>query len=99
MDQNPLKIEIEPDKMDGIYANMAVITHSSAEFLIDFARMLPNTPAAKVKARIVMAPEHAKRLLLALQNNVGIYERNFGPIELPEANRTANPFHTNKGEA
>lgn len=99
MDKNPLKIEIDPDKADGVYANMAVITHSSAEFLIDFARLLPNASTAKVKARIVMAPEHAKRLLLALQDNMSIYERNYGRIELPEAPRTASPFNVNKGEA
>lgn len=81
-DPNKLEINVPADVMEGVYSNLAVITHSSAEFLIDFIRVLPGTPKAPVKARVVMAPEHAKRLLLALQNNVHSYEAAYGEIKL-----------------
>lgn len=94
------QVELTPEVAEGIYANLAVITHSSAEVLLDFIRMLPGTPNAKVKARIVMAPEHAKRLLLALQENISNYERQFGAINLPGVKpQTATPFHIKPGEA
>ena len=99
-EDNQIQIELTPEIAEGIYSNLAVITHSSAEIIMDFIRLLPGTPKAKVKSRIVMAPEHAKRLLLALQNNISNYERNFGTINLPEtAQGTANPFHVKQGEA
>lgn len=97
---NQLQIELDPEVAEGVYANLAIITHSSAEVIIDFVRMLPGTPKAKVKSRVVLAPEHAKRLLLALQGNIANYERAFGTIKLPGADgRTANPFNLKKGEA
>lgn len=99
-EDNQIQIELTPEIAEGIYSNLAVITHSSAEIIMDFIRLLPGTPKAKVKSRIVMAPEHAKRLLLALQNNILNYERTFGTINLPEtAQGTANPFHVKQGEA
>lgn len=104
--QDQLKIELTPEVAEGIYANLAVLTHSSAEFLIDFVRLLPGIPKANVKARIVLAPEHAKRLLLALQDNIAKYEQVFGPIALPNpgkvgtgGGRTANPFGMPSGNA
>lgn len=104
--QDQLKIELTPEVAEGIYANLAVLTHSSAEFLIDFVRLLPGIPKANVKARIVLAPEHAKRLLLALQDNIAKYEQVFGPISLPNpgkagagGGRTANPFGMPGGNA
>lgn len=94
-----LKIELSPEVAEGIYANLAIITHSSAEVVMDFIRVLPGVPKANVKSRIILAPEHAKRLLFALQDNVQKYEKAFGPINLPgaeapaeEGARTATPF-------
>lgn len=94
-----LKIELSPEVAEGIYANLAIITHSSAEVVMDFIRVLPGVPKANVKSRIILAPEHAKRLLFALQDNIQKYEKAFGPINLPgteapaeEGGRTATPF-------
>lgn len=94
-----LKIELSPEVAEGIYANLAIITHSSAEVVMDFIRVLPGVPKANVKSRIILAPEYAKRLLFALQDNVQKYEKAFGPINLPgaeapaeEGGRTATPF-------
>lgn len=82
-EKKQLQIEIKPDAACGTYANLAVISHSHSEFVLDFATMLPGTPKALVSNRIVMAPEHAKRLLFALQDNISKYESTFGDIELP----------------
>ena len=79
---NQLKIELTPDVAEGTYANLAIITHSSAEMVLDFVRVLPGIATANVKSRIVLAPEHAKRLLFALQDNVAKYEKQFGTIKL-----------------
>ena len=79
---NQLQIELKEDVAQGIYANLAVITHSSSEFIVDFVRVMPGIPKAGVKSRIVLAPEHAKRLLRALEENIGKYEGTFGPIRL-----------------
>ena len=79
---NQLQIELKEDIAQGIYANLAVITHSSSEFIVDFVRVMPGMPKAGVKSRIVLAPEHAKRLLRALEENIGKYERTFGTIRL-----------------
>lgn len=82
-DQNKLEISVPAELMEGVYSNLAVITHSSAEFILDFIRVMPQTAKAPVKSRVVMAPEHAKRLLFALQNNVQRYEQAFGEIRFP----------------
>lgn len=81
--QNNIEINVPSEVMEGVYSNLAVITHSSAEFIFDFVRLLPGTNKAPVKARVVMAPEHAKRLLLALKANIEKYENSFGEIKLP----------------
>lgn len=77
-----VKIEIPPD-LDATYANFAVISHSPSEIVIDFARVLPNTPTAKVHARIVTTPLNAKLLLRALQQNLERYEAQYGEIRIP----------------
>lgn len=79
-----LQIELKDDVAQGTYANLAVITHSSSEFILDFVRVMPGLPKAGVQARIVLTPEHAKRLMFALQENVMKYERKFGAIRMPE---------------
>ena len=94
---NQLQIDIAPEIARGVYSNFAIISHSRAEFIIDLASSLPGSPKAQVVSRVVLAPEHAKRLLLALQENVMRYEKEHGQISLespnkPSAPRTANPF-------
>jgi len=80
--QMQVNIEVPPD-LDAIYANFALITHTASEIIVDFARVLPNTPKAKVYARIVTTPMHAKLLLRALGENLEKYEAKFGEIRLP----------------
>ena len=75
-----LSIELPEDVAEGIYSNLAVISHSHSEFVIDFLRLMPNVPKAKVKSRVVITPQHAKRLLQALSDNVTKYEQQHGPI-------------------
>jgi len=81
---NRLNIELKDDVADGIYSNLAIISHSSSEFIVDFVRMLPGMPKATVKSRIVMTPENAKRLLMALGDNISKYESAFGKIKQNE---------------
>lgn len=92
--QNQINIELSEDVAEGTYANLAIITHSNSEFVIDFIRVMPGIPKAKVKSRIVLTPEHAKRLLLALGDNVHKYEDVNGTINLPDA---VPPFPLNFG--
>lgn len=98
--QGQLQIELPQEVAQGEYANFAIITHSSSDFVIDFARVLPGMPKTQVKSRVILAPEHAKRLLGALQENIIRYEREFGPIKIPNQElRTIAPFSVGKGEA
>lgn len=85
-----LQIELKEEVAQGTYANLAIITHSSSEFIVDFVRVMPGLPKAGVQSRIVMTPEHAKRLMFALQDNVMKYERAFGPIRMPENENRGN---------
>ena len=95
-----LQLELDPEVAQGVYSNLAMIIHSHSEFVLDFASMMPGLQKAKVKSRVVMAPEHAKRLLAALQENVMRYEQEFGKIEIPnQPPRTATPFGKPKGDA
>ena len=77
-------IELDRDVAQGTYSNLSIISHSSSEFIIDFIRIMPGMPKAEVKSRIILTPEHAKRLLLALQDNVRRFEIDYGKINLPE---------------
>ena len=79
--QNQINIELSEDVAEGIYANLAMIAHSNSEFVIDFIRLMPGVPKAKVKSRVVITPEHAKRLLKALKDNIEKYEGTFGAIK------------------
>ena len=79
---NQLQIELKEEVAQGTYANLAIITHSSSEFILDFVRVMPGVPKAGVQSRIIVAPEHAKRLLRALEDNIAKYERAFGPIRI-----------------
>lgn len=76
-----LNIELTDEVGEGLYANLAIISHSSSEFVVDFIRVMPNMPKAKVKSRIILTPEHAKRMQKALEDNIRKYEAHFGPIK------------------
>jgi hypothetical protein len=78
---NQISIELNEEVAQGTYSNLAVITHSASEFVIDFVRIMPGIPKAQVKSRIILTPEHAKRLLNALEDNVGKFESVHGPIK------------------
>lgn len=82
--QNQINIELTEEIAEGIYSNLAMIAHSNSEFVIDFIRLMPGVPKAKVKSRIVITPEHAKRFLLALKDNIDKYETAFGQIKRTE---------------
>jgi predicted transcriptional regulator len=84
--QNQLNIELSPEVAEGIYSNLAIISHSTSEFVLDFIRIMPGTPKANVKSRIILTPEHAKRLLFALQDNINKYEQQNGKIKVPDNN-------------
>lgn len=79
--EQQLNIELSEEMADGQYANLAVITHSFAEFVIDFVNVMPNVPKAKVKSRVIMTPQHAKRLMRALVDNVKRFEAAHGIIK------------------
>ena len=99
-----LQIEVKPEVAKGVYSNLVAITHSSSEFILDFITMMPGMPKANVESRVVMAPEHAKRLLGALNESIKKYESTFGTIDTqvrqPRKGSTIAPFNlNNQGEA
>ena len=79
--QNQLNIELNEEMAEGTYSNLAIITHSNAEFVVDFINVMPSAPKAKVKSRIILTPQHAKRLLKALADNVKKFEQVHGNIK------------------
>lgn len=91
---NQLQIELSEEMAEGIYSNLAIITHSNSEFVIDFVRVMPGIPKAKVKSRIVLTPDHAKRLLAALNDNINKFEEMNGNIVV---NDSMPPFPINFG--
>ncbi len=76
-----VNLEISEEIAEGVYSNLAIISNNQNEFVIDFLRVIHNIPKAKVKSRILITPQHAKRLLKALHDNVSKYEKQFGVIE------------------
>ncbi len=94
--EQPIDIELSEEIAEGIYSNLAIITHSQAEFIIDYVRILPGIPKGKVKSRIIMTPQHAKRLLLALSENMQKFEANFGEVDL-DSNGGNHGFPINFG--
>lgn len=79
--KNEISIELNEDIADGIYSNLSIISHSNSEFIIDFIRLVPNVAKAKVKSRIISSPQHAKKLLMALNENIKRYEATHGVIK------------------
>ena len=80
--QQQINIELGEKEAQGTYANLALISHSPAEFIIDFTRLVPGVPKAKVLSRIIMTPQHAKSLLAALEENIEKYETQFGEVKM-----------------
>ncbi len=96
-DPNQVNIELSEEVAQGIYANLAIINHSSSEFVVDFIRMMPGVPKAKVKSRVILTPQHAKRLLRALNDNIRKFESNHGTIEEPEQHMQGPPTMNMEG--
>jgi len=88
MQEGQLNVELSEEVAEGEYSNLAIINHSPSEFVLDFIRVMPGVPKAKVKSRIVLTPQHAKRLLRALGENVTRYEAQHGEIRDVEANQS-----------
>jgi len=94
-----INIELGEKEAEGIYSNLAIITHSPAEFVMDFTRVLPGVPKAKVHARVIMTAQHAKLLLRALEDNIAKYEMKFGEIKIhgePGAAFGLQPVHSDE---
>ncbi len=83
--EQSLNIEIDEKTAEGVYSNLAVINHSASEFVLDFISVMPGTPKAKVKSRIVLTPEHAKRFAKALEENIAGFEKHNGTIKEQQA--------------
>lgn len=79
--QQSINIELDEKTAEGTYSNLAIINHSVSEFVIDFISMMPGAPKAKVKSRIVLTPQHAKKFLKALSDNVSRFEKAHGAIK------------------
>lgn len=79
---NQIQIELTEEVAQGTYSNLAIISHSSSEFILDFVRIVPGVPKAKVKSRVILTPEHAKRLLSALNDNIERFEKMNGKIKI-----------------
>lgn len=88
-----INIDLKEDVAQGVYSNLAVITHSSAEFVLDFVRVMPGVPKAEVKSRIILTPEHAKRFLNALKDNVEKFEKMHGPIKKSDGGGPSMPMN------
>lgn len=99
-DSNQIQIELTEDIAQGTYSNLAIIAHSSSEFVIDFVRVVPGVPKAKVQSRIILTPEHAKRLLYALNENINRFENQSGTININNTEGFLPPINNNPiGEA
>lgn len=97
--ENQINIELSAEVAEGTYSNLAIISHSTSEFVIDFVRIMPGTPKTNVKSRIILTPEHAKRLLYALQENITKFEKQHGTVDLPENKIPPMPMGFGGGEA
>jgi hypothetical protein len=94
---NEISIELNAETARGTYSNLAVITHSSSEFIVDFVSLLPGVPKAPVVSRIILTPEHAKRLLSALQDNIQKFEATNGHIEMKHGGAPSIPMNFGGG--
>jgi len=94
-----IDLELDETVAQGSYSNLVIIAHSTSEFILDFAAVMPAVPKAKVKSRIILTPEHAKRLLMSLQENIVRYESVHGQIVIPSPQRADEPYGGKIGEA
>jgi len=100
MEETQINIELTEEIAQGVYSNLAIITHSSSEFVLDFIRMMPGLPKAKVQSRIIVTPEHTKKLFLALQENIARYETQHGVIKIDHSVPQGSiPFNFGPGAA
>ncbi len=90
---NQVNVELSEEVAEGIYSNLAIISHSPSEFVVDFIKMLPNVPKAKVKSRIILTPQHARKLLNALNDNIKKFESQHGKISQPNSNPQMPPIN------
>lgn len=97
--EGKLNIELNEEIAEGIYSNLAIISHSNSEFVLDFIKVMPGLPKAKVKSRIMMTPQHAKRLMRALQENLSKFESQYGSIQNAEQPQFPMNFGGPQGEA
>ncbi|MGQ9864248.1 MAG: DUF3467 domain-containing protein [Bacteroidia bacterium] len=81
-EENVLNIDLSEEVASGIYSNLVIISHSPTEFVLDFVQIFPGIPKGRVRSRVIMAPQHFKRLLHAMQDNLQKYEHSFGPVEI-----------------
>ncbi len=95
--EQKINIELPEDVAEGVYSNLAIITHSHAEFIIDFVNVMPGIPKAKVKNRIILTPQHAKRLMDALAENIQKFERTFGEIKKYDQGPVMPPYNMGGG--
>jgi hypothetical protein len=91
--EQKINIELPEEIADGVYCNLAIITHSHSEFILDFINVMPGVPKAKVKQRIILTPQHAKRLMNALKDNIGKFEQNFGDIKGSDQGQMMPPYN------
>ena len=91
--QNEMNIDLSEDLATGVYSNLAIITHSPAEFVCDFVQIMPGMPKGKVRSRVIMTPQNAKRFLQALTDNMHKYEQNFGAVEDASAGEGYPPMN------
>lgn len=96
---NQLNIELSEEVAEGVYSNLVMLAHSSEEFILDFIRVMPGVPKARVKSRIIVTPQHAKRLLHALAENIDRYEQSHGEIDETQSPGPAVHFGVPGGEA
>jgi hypothetical protein len=89
--EQQINIELDEKMAEGIYSNLAIINHSNSEFVLDFVAMMPGVPKAKVKSRIILTPQHAKRLLKAIADNIQRFEKENGQIQ--DSERTPIPLN------
>ena len=87
-----INIQLDEKVSSGEYANFVVVTHSPAEFVLDFTRILPGVPKAKVHSRIIMAPQHAKAFVGAINENIKKFENKHGEIKIPNKGEGFSPF-------
>ena len=97
--ENQLEIELSEEVAQGTYSNLAVISHSTSEFVLDFIRVVPGVPKAQVKSRIILTPDHAKRLMAALEENIEKFEKMNGPVSINNENLGFLPPLGNVGQA